>query len=289
MSKAVHNAESGVEFVRANINDIVSDGIEKIDSDNLDLESENIKFEINIDDNSDYYEATSKGIYEVASGKEYIQKINFNIDFGLLGNLKNFNIKKQDNKKEDEHYKDAGGNLEDHISFNEWPSETFVSLAKIFLNPKFFDGDNFDNSDFNHIYENNDFNLSDIMDENNTIDSQNILIRNGNLIMESGGVNKKAPEVIKNSIIVVEGEFNINTNLEIDNSVIFVKDNLSHNGASRSDDWDNTLAFIYSENSNKHDYYLDFRGTGGFYVNSDDLPNDFVYSPEPEITNWSQL
>ncbi|MGM0502701.1 MAG: hypothetical protein ACQERJ_09230, partial [Bacillota bacterium] len=64
MSKAFHNAESGVEYVRANIDDIVSDGIEDIDSDDdledLDLKSKDIKFEITIKDDGDDYEVTSE-------------------------------------------------------------------------------------------------------------------------------------------------------------------------------------------------------------------------------------
>lgn len=310
ISKAFYNADSGVEFVKVNLEKINFASFEEeqeyylefredtlevkedevwITGEDLDIDTDDIEFKIKVKKDGEFT-FNSTGRYKINSGKEYTKKIKF--DLNTTANMKNFNLKKDKNKEEKDHYKEAGpGHLEDHITFNEWPDFDFLKLTKEFLDEDLFIEDDFDNSSFDHFYSDGDFNLSDIKDQNNIVENKNILIRNGNLDISSGGKKAdRSPEVIKNSIIIVEGRLDIDAKLEIDNSIIFVKDYLSMRGASASDEWDNSMFFIYGENpmgQGNEEYYLDIRGTGNFYVNSDDLPDEFKV--DLIIKNWVQL
>jgi hypothetical protein len=290
MSKAFNSAESGVEFIRGNIDkidfsslnedeylsvsideddiDMKFDNTEEwIDSDTLDNDFfEDIQFNIQVEENSGDITFISTGKYD-SSGREYKEKIKFDIAGG--SNFKSFNI--QFKGEDVDHYNEAGpGNLVDHIYIHDWGTEDFNSFLSLFLSDSFFD-----NIDDNYRYEDENVSFN-----NENINGENLYIKNGDLTIKKTEIN--------NSIVVIDGDLDFNPpKNEINNSVILVKGNVSSQGASANSDLNNNMVFIYANETNNQGYYLDFRGTGSFNVNPQDLPEE--YQPKLSINNWKQL
>ena len=297
MSKAFYSADSGVEFIKSNLNKINISAISSgdylavqdenddgeleisftgsktwIDSDDLDVDD--IKFNIRVDSTSGNPSFISEGVFESVYGKQYTERIKFDISAG--SGYKTFNIQ---DKGVSNHYNESGpGNLTDHINIYDFGADNFIDFAKLFLTGGFFDGNDFadDNSDDVDVFYEN----SNVDFKNQLVDAQNIIIKNGNLTMKKATIN--------NSIVVIDGylDFDPPDNY-INNSVILVKDYISSQGASASANFDNNMFFIYSNDSNTNGYYLDFRGTGNFNINPGNLPDE--YQPDFSIDGWEQL
>src|SRR6056297_345181 len=155
MSQAFYSADSGVEFVKANINKINLNSINTgdylvaedtnndgelefsytdtkywIDSSILGIDD--IKFNIVVSSVSGNPSFTSEGNYTSTSGRHYSEEIKFNISAG--SGLKSFNIQKDQDKEIDEHYNEAGpGNLTEHINIYDWVAADFIAFARTFL------------------------------------------------------------------------------------------------------------------------------------------------------------
>ena len=297
MSKAFYSADSGVEFVKANMNNINFNSINNGDYlvaedsnndgelefsftdnkywiDSSVLEVDDMRFNIKVYSASGDPSFVSEGTYESTNDKQYNEEIKFNITAG--SGLKSFNIQE---KEVDDHYNESGpGNLIDHINIYDWGAEDFISFARIFLSNSFFDNGEFadDSKDIvDQYYENTNVNF-----EKENIDGKNIIIKNGNLRINKTEIN--------NSILVIEGNIDFDPpKNKISNSIVIVKGNISSQGNSASADFENNMFFIYSDEANKKGYYLDFRGTGSFNINPGDLPDE--YQPNLSISGWEQL
>ena len=297
MSKAFYSADSGVEFIKSNLNNINISAISTgdylavqdenddgeleisftdtktwIDSDNLDVSD--IKFNIQVDSTSGNPSFISEGVFESVYGKQYTERIKFDISAG--SGYKSFNIQ---DKGISNHYNESGpGNLTDHINISNFGTNNFIDFAKLFIAGGFFDGNDFsdENEDIVDVFYEN----SDVDFENQLVENQNIIIKNGNLTMKKATIN--------NSIVVIDGYLDFDPpNNYVSNSVILVRDYVSSQGASASANFDNNMFFIYANDSNDNGYYLDFRGTGSFSINPGNLPEE--YQPNLSIEEWEQL
>jgi len=299
VSKSFYAADSGVEFVKANLDQIRKINFNSINSgdfllvedddgelkfsfqddkyyiDSNVLEMGDIKFNISVSSTGSNPSFISEGNYVSTSGKKYTERIKF--DISVDSGLKSFNI--QEVEDVEDYYNESGpGNLLDHININDWGAEDFISFASLFLSNSFFENDDFvDDSEeiIDQYYENTDKNFN-----NEDIDGENIIIKNGNLIIKDTNIN--------NSIVVIDGYLDFDPpSGKISNSIVIVKKNVTSQGTSSGDDFENNMFYIYSNDPNTQGYYLDFRGTGNFDINPGDLPEE--YKPKLSISGWEQL
>ncbi|MFW6282339.1 MAG: hypothetical protein ACOC1O_06100 [bacterium] len=288
MSKAFYNADSGVEFLKARMNNsdfdfsqideneylsVDEDGNIKfidsetwIDREDLKVEDNDIKFKIKADNSEDNL-FVSEGSYIGNKGREYNQKIKFVVLYTLDSGTKNFNIQQKGTKEDADYYNINGqdNGISDAINIANWGADNFVDFSKNFLS-----------SDFFNI--NDEFNLSKFGEEESYIYS------NGDL--------KLSHTDIENSIVVVNGKLEMGAQTNVKNSLIIVKDYIDMNGSSSAKDWENPVFYIYGENyksKGKEEYYLELNGTGDFDLGIDpnSLPDEI--ETEASITNWSQL
>ncbi|MFO7815581.1 MAG: hypothetical protein R6V14_07635 [Halanaerobiales bacterium] len=302
MSKAFYSADSGVEFFKSNMSKINFNSIDNGDylvvedsDDNGELEFsftdtkywiesdilevDDIRFNISVDSTSGKPTFVSEGNYESTNGRQYSEKIKFDISAG--SGLKSFNIQDQNKNK---HFNQAGQDvLSDIVNIYDWEANNFIKFAQIFLSNSFFDGDDFaDDDTVDLYYENNDVEF-----KNDIINGENIIVKRGNL--------KMSKTTITDSIIVVDGNLSINPSKNyIKNSVIIVKDYVNASGISSSESFENSMFFIYSDDTNKKDYYLDFRGTGNIEIIPEDVKLELVnipdgYQPKFSVNGWEQL
>ncbi|TDP96958.1 hypothetical protein C7957_10653 [Halanaerobium saccharolyticum] len=296
ISKAFHNAESGVEYVRANIDDIVSDGIEKIDSEDLNLESDNIKFEIIKENGGNKF--TSRGFYGTSSGKEFKQEITFNITYSLGNANKTFNL--EADIEGDEPTANEMNSLLHSQAQILFP--TFISISSE-IKPNWDDWEEIrDDSEG----WNGDSNLSEQIVTFNSSNNGNGNNNNkGNGNNNNNGNNDKYKITdsisVKNSIIFVDGDLEINPHIDWGNSIIITNGTLKFNGTPNSS-LKNSIFFVYNKD-NENNNVLHTAGQIDFEeweleldfeeLDFEKLPVDFNKENsiflEKEVTNWRQL
>jgi hypothetical protein len=308
ISKAFHAADSGVELVKANVNESVFDSMnndeflsiyedagslkmEFVDSEKLiDFNkfdsnfSDDYKFTIKVKDAANKT-LVSTGKYS-SSGREYTENIQFQIQ--NVGSInKNFNIKKEPNLPDENHYNiDGGGNgngngqsIEDHIGVVDWEEEginSFKSFAAKFIS-----------DDLIYINEENEVEFrKNKFEQTTTISSS----KDGVNILSEGNLEIENHVTLRDSIIVVDGNINnsIGAQTNIINSIIIVSGYVDIKGAASNNAWENPIFLIYGNDKGaKNNTYLNISGAGGgFNVNFNNLPDDFKGGKT--IANWEQ-
>lgn len=308
MSKAFHNAESGVEFVRGNKDYILDniedednyyltfdkeaqvdkvkinkyeniDDIKTITDDDLDISNaKDLEFEITINKNNSKYQVKSKGFYNSNSDKIYKQEIKFDIVYSFGNANKTFNLEADiEGSKPTESEKDSLLNSQAQVLF-----PTFISI-KSEIEPS--------------LNAWNDIRYDDDTEEWNgdsSLSEQIVNFSNNN--------NKlKNAVLIKNSIIFVDGDLEINPHIEWENSIIIIDGTLKFNGTPNSSLL-NSMFFIYNKDDEDKNVLhpagnidfdewnldLDFEK-----LDFEKLPINFNEENsgilEKNITNWSQL
>lgn len=292
MSKSFYAADSGVEFVKANISNIdfeESEIDEYLNINNLEFKDNNnwfgkgdfdfdgkgvqeIKFRIKVI-GKDPLVLISEGEYYSGDSK-YRKKVQFEIKNN--GNIdKNFNIQKKSNEDNQDHYKISGGKgIEDSIGVSDWKDGGFKSSIAKFLSDELIykDGNEFK------------FNKDNFDEQTNTIENS----KEGVSILSEGNLKIGKKLTIDNSIVVVDGNIEDTGNhIIIKNSVIIVSGYVDLRGASSSEDWVNPIFLVYGNDKIKgKNVYFNISGGGNFNIIFDELPEEVNIGKV--ITNWRQ-
>ena len=280
-TKAFYNADSGVEFVRANVENINFNNLDAnqekylqfndekelifdkpeyfFDENNLDLNNSKLKFSLKAVRDTEIIKFTSIGKYQNNS-EEVTEKINFDLESNRENFNKVFNVQPKNN---DIDLKGKASDLDD----------TFLNMSEN-LFPKW--------DDWQDLKDNAD-NWSDIKQ------SGKGNIYDGVITKTSNNLKLNDKEKFVNSIIFIDGDLTIGPQIEWENSLIIINGNLKANGFP-TQGLNNSVFFTYDTDTiHLAGNFPDDIEKG---IKFDNLPAEFTQIKDDililEFKNWQQ-